>query len=139
MQGRLGPGTQGQHLQAGVEAPQLLLQAGGEREAAEGQRAPGWHRDTEGRPVARLCLDASAYLGDSELFGMKAKSRRGKKSLGPIMPKPLVRLGCILQNRALSYWGVARAALAPEPGPWQPLGHGGHSHQEPVQVGNGVR
>lgn len=41
---------------------------------------------------------AQPYLGDSELLGMKAKSRRGKKSLGPIIPKPLVRFGCILQG-----------------------------------------
>lgn len=40
-----------------------------------------------------------AYLGGSELLGMKAKSRRGKKSLGPIIPKPLVRFGCILRSR----------------------------------------
>lgn len=45
------------------------------------------------------CRVAQPYLGDSELLGMKAKSRRGKKSLGPIMPKPLVRFGCILQSR----------------------------------------
>lgn len=86
-----------QHLQARVELPQLLLQAEGRlhwgcrqwpvcplRGAPQGTAHTGeyWR--------------VSAYLGGSELLGMKAKSRRGKKSLGPIMPKPLVRFGCIL-------------------------------------------
>lgn len=77
-----------------------------------------------------VCLDGSVYLGDRELLGMKAKSRRGKKSLGPIMPKPLVRLGCILQNRALSYCGGWQgAAPAPEhPGPLVPRGTQGVTH-----------
>lgn len=125
MQGCLGPGAEGQHLQAGVEAPQLLLQAGrGEAVRAAGTRAaqggPG------GLPRGTACLGGAVYLGDSELLGMKAKSRRGKKSLGPIMPKPLVRLGCILQNRALSCcgFGMGQCQLQ-SPGPLAAGGHRG--------------
>lgn len=52
----------------------------------------------EPRTPPRAPGAAQPYLGGSELLGMKAKSRRGKKSLGPIIPKPLVRFGCILQG-----------------------------------------
>lgn len=89
-----------QHLQAGVELPQLLLQAEGTRH---------WrYRERPARPLECSSHGADhtggyqgvlAYLGVSELLGMKAKSRRGKKSLGPIIPKPLVRFGCILCGR----------------------------------------
>lgn len=53
--------------------------------------------------VLSLCQDHCpadaprlSYLGVRELLGIYAKSRSGNKSLGPIRPKPLVRLGCIL-------------------------------------------
>lgn len=56
------------------------------------------------------------YLGERELLGTKAKSRRGKKSLGPIMPKPFVKLGCILPRVGLLFSsGWPRPPPSPRP------------------------
>lgn len=48
-------------------------------------------------------MDHFTHLGDRAFLGMKAKSSKGKNSLGPMIPNPFVRLVCSLGEKQYDF------------------------------------
>lgn len=123
MQGCLGPGAQGQHLQAGVEAPQLLLQAGGD--STRLLRASGHQGDTRGQSEPALWHRVPGWIGvpgGQRVVGHEGKVQERKEVLGADHAEAFGEVGVhpAEQSPELA-WAWQGAVLAPQP--WAPGSH----------------